>query len=208
MSAAITPRKHNPRRSKQIRRKMKGNERQWLAQTANLATNPQSSEESRTDGMLSKAGAPADDQLASGASTMPDIKITKIGQSLIATQTVVYSEGQARPQLEARLRLTTAFNGKRKQDGLVEIAYLLRLEVLACSSAIRVEGLKLGPWQFSDLKLEAGGIYLAKPVWTAFQPHSGAVNGRVYLGDCKRHRLIDLPFKTEAIIPGTTLVTS
>jgi hypothetical protein len=92
--------------------------------------------------------------------------------------------------------------GKRRNDGLTEAAYLLRIEVLASSEAVRVEGICLGPWQLNDLKLESGSVYICHPLWAGFSPQSGPVKGRILIGDTVRNRLLDLPFQTEAVIPG------
>lgn len=132
----------------------------------------------------------------------PDRIVKKYRDGVILEQMVQYVPGKGKPIVHARVRLTTAIRGKRKQDGLIEAAYLLRLEVLETSQAVRVEGLQLGPWQMQDLNLETGSLYLAAPLWTGFQPYFGPVKARVIIGDVARNRLLDLPLKITAVIPG------
>jgi hypothetical protein len=117
-------------------------------------------------------------------------------------QTVVYNPGKGRPIINVQLRLTTAIAGQRKQDGLAETAYLLRLEVVAAGGRAQVEGYCLGPWHAENQHWEAGSIYISQPFWASFQPQAGLLKGRIYIYDIERNRLLDLPWKTEGIFPG------
>lgn len=184
-------RKIEARRTPAERRKMNGNERESRAQAAPLVT--RSPENAVPAGAKEAAAAPP---------SLPVRKVKKGHQSLTVEQTLQFSSGKGKPIISAEIRLTTALRGKRKTDGLSEAAYLLRLEVLSASEAVKIEGLRLGPWQLQDLQLEAGTLHVASPVWAGFLPSQGVARGRILLGDTLRNRLLDLPLETEAITPG------
>jgi hypothetical protein len=116
------------------------------------------------------------------------------------TLSCVPAPGQAR--VTVTLRLTTACRGQRKTDGMVQAGFLMRLEVLSLSAGARVEGFSLGPWQAEGLSLETGSIVTPEPIWAAFQPRSGVLQGRLLLADLTRHRVLDLPWRTEGLVPG------
>lgn len=152
------------------------------------------------------AAAPGADPVATpvpAKEPAPLWKVQRTRQTVRIDQELTYHPGPGKPLVSLSLRLTTACRGRRKQDGLVQTAYLLRLEVLAASEGARLEGCKLGLWHLSELDLEPGSVHVAEPVWAAFQPASGRWRGRVLIGDRPRHRLLDLPWDTEALVPGS-----
>ncbi len=128
--------------------------------------------------------------------------VKKKRNSLTIEQVVQYSGKRGCPVVNAEIRLTTAWQGQRKQDGLSETAYLMRLEILSLSGEAKVEGFSLGPWQVDNLKLETGSIYIAEPIWAGFQPFSGTITGRLLINDTERNQLLDLPWQTESVVPG------
>lgn len=128
--------------------------------------------------------------------------VKKTRGGLLVEQVLEYSDGMKRPILDVTIRLTTANRGKRKENGLVESAYLLRLEVIKAAPNVKVEGFQLGPWNGDGLNLDQGGLIVCDPLWTGFQPKSTEIKGRLLLKDTSRKRLVDLPWKTEAVIPG------
>lgn len=140
--------------------------------------------------------------LAAPAEGVQPWKVQRARQTIRIEQELAHRPGPGKPIVSLTLRLTTACRGRRKQDGLTQAAYLLRLEVLAGSEGARLEGCKLGPWNLSGLELEPGSLYIAEPLWTGFQPSGGRWRGRVLIGDRPRHRLLDLPWETEALVPG------
>jgi hypothetical protein len=186
MSPVLPTRKEETRTPATLRRRPGGHERGNLAATP-LAASP-----------APEPGRPP----VPAAEAALLWKVQRTRQAVRIEQELVYHPGPSKPLVTLTLRLTTACRGRRKQDGLVQAAYLLRLEVLAASEGARLEGFKLGPWNFSDLDLEAGSIHVTEPLWTGFQPASGRWRGRVLIGDRPRHRLLDLPWDTEALVPG------
>jgi hypothetical protein len=128
--------------------------------------------------------------------------ISKTRTLLIVEQSLEYTPTQGHPAVRVELRLTTAIRGLRKQDGLTQAAYLLRLEIIQLSSGMQVAGFSLGPWGTGELGLERGSQAVPEPLWTAFQPQSGHVHGRVQVADLGRNRILDLPWRTEGILPG------
>jgi hypothetical protein len=133
----------------------------------------------------------------------PEIKViarTKI--SLRVEQRLVYRPGLGRAWVTVELRLTTALRGLRKIDAYTEAGYLFRLEVLKISPGIKVEGFSLGPWRTERLGMERGNIFVADPLWTGFQAAAGNIRGRIFLVDAKRKCVLDLPWNTEALVPG------
>ena len=128
--------------------------------------------------------------------------VKKKRNSIMVEQVVQYSGKKGCPVVNAEIRLTTAWRGQRKADGLSETAYLMRLEILSLSGEAKVEGFSLGPWQVDSLKLELGSIYIAEPIWAGFQPFSGPITGRLLINDTERNQLLDLPWQTEGIVPG------
>lgn len=202
MPGTPKPRKIDPRRSTAVRRKMNGNERDSRAQAAPLLTrSPENAVPSASPSSAPETAA-APEAKSPATAPAPARKVKKGHQSLTVEQTLQFSPGKGKPVVSAEIRLTTAQRGKRKSDGLSEAAYLLRLEVLSASEAVKVEGLRLGPWQLQDLQLEPGSLHVAPPVWAGFQPSLGTARGRIFLGDALRNRLLDLPLETEAVIPG------
>ncbi|MBN1595552.1 hypothetical protein JW933_06465 [candidate division FCPU426 bacterium] len=208
MPAIIRSRRTAPNRPAAIRRKMKGAEREIRAQESQL----QSQVVQQQDAVSLPAAAtetarelqPQENHPATpGEKTdTPRIAVKRIRDGVTVEQTVQYLPAKGKPAVFATVRLTTSMRGKRKTDGLAEAAYLLRLEVMAASEAVRLEGLRLGPWQLHDLSLETHGLLVTEPLWTGFQPLYGPIKGRLILGDTLRNRLLDLPFHTEATIPG------
>ncbi|MEW6516133.1 MAG: hypothetical protein AB1439_04425 [candidate division FCPU426 bacterium] len=140
------------------------------------------------------------------AGEAPVWKVQRTRNSIRVEQEVSYHPGAGQPLVSLVLGLTTACRGRRKQDGLTQLAYVLRLEVLSASEGARLEGFKLGPWSAEDLGLETGSIHVAEPVWAAFQPASGRCHGRLLIGDRPRRRLLDLPWASEALVPGAEAV--
>jgi hypothetical protein len=137
----------------------------------------------------------------------PEIKpesrvVKKKRNSLAVEQVVQYSGKKGCPVVSAEIRLTTAWRGQRKHDGMSETGYLMRLEILGTSGEAKVEGFSLGPWQVDNLKLETGSIYISEPIWAGFQPFAGVITGRLLINDTERNQLLDLPWKTEGIVPG------
>jgi len=208
MPGTIQPKKNNPNRSKMIRRKMKGEEREMLAKEPKLLSQVVPTEEgpdAAAEKPLVNSGqidAKTVEKTKSEVAQVPEMLVKKFRDGLIVEQTLQYTPGKGKPIVYAQIRLTTVLRGKRKNDGLTEAAYLLRLEVLTTSEAARVEGIHLGPWQLNDLNLEAGSIFIAEPLWAGFQPRFGQIKGRFFLGDTVRNQLLDLPLKTEAVVPG------
>jgi len=121
---------------------------------------------------------------------------------LIVEQVLQHRPGPGKPLASVELRLTTALRGQRRQDGLIQAAYLLRLEILNLSPGARVEGFSLGPWRSEGLALEVGSIAVPEPFWSAFQPRSGHAYGRLLLADTPRNRLLDFPWAVEGILPS------
>lgn len=143
-------------------------------------------------------------QPAASGVTRPAYRIVVRNKTtLIVEQTVEYHPGRGGPVLSAEVRLTTAVRGKRKQDGVSLAAYLLRLEVLRLSPGLRVAGISLGPWQASEVELERGSILEPDLIWSAFQPGHGPARGRLLLDDSAQNRVLDLPWRTEGILPGS-----
>lgn len=146
----------------------------------------------------------ADDPLlAALAGDSPDRRVKRGRNLCTIEQELRQSAGLGQPMASVRLRLTTACRGSRKLDGLQETAYLLRLEVLELSRSVRLEGFSLGPWSAENLKLEPGAIFLAEPLWTSFPPRTGILEGRLLLEEVEHNRLLDLPWPTEAVVPGS-----
>lgn len=186
MPTVIPTRKEEPRPSPVLRRRTGAHERGNLpAVPVAAAPVPESA----------RPAVPA-------AEPAPVWKVQRTRQTIQIEQEIAYRPGPGKPLVTLTVRLTTACRGRRKQDGLAQTAYLLRLEVKDASEGARLEGFKLGPWDFSDLELEAGSIHVAEPLWAAFQPASGRRRGRMLIGDRPRHRLLDLPWETEALFPG------
>lgn len=104
--------------------------------------------------------------------------------------------------VSARIRLTTAVRGRRSQAGCSQAGYVLRLEVLSLTPGARVEGFTLGLWHVQNLALEAGSVVCPDIIWAGFQPTSALLQGRFLIADDLKHRLLDLPWKTQGIIPG------
>ncbi len=130
------------------------------------------------------------------------LKIKRSRQAVEVEQDLSHSFGPNKPILEITLKLTTALRGQRKHEGLVENGYLFRLEVVHVSPDLKLAGFQLGPWSAQGLDLDQGAIYIHPPLWAGFQARSGPIKGRVLLQDLTRHRLVDLPWKTEALVPG------
>jgi hypothetical protein len=128
--------------------------------------------------------------------------LTRTRTSLVVAQVLVHRRGPGKPLLVAELKLSTALRGNRKTDALVETAYLFRLEIVKTSAAIKLEGFSLGPWRAEGLDLEGGNIFVAEPLWTGFQPVAGKVHGRIRFADTVRQCVLDLPWNTEALVPG------
>lgn len=209
MPATIKPRKDHPRRFKTVRRKMKGTARKaWVQEPQLTVTSEVENEEPMANANsypdqvsempLNSATPEAEDENQEALAVV----VKKFREGIIIEQSVEYVAGKGKPVICAKIRLTTALRGKRKTDGLIEGAYILRLEVLAGSRAVKVEGLRLGPWQIDDMQLETGSVYLAEPIWAGFQPVSGSCNGRIHIGDVDLKRLLDLPLNTVAVLPG------
>ncbi|MCD4812230.1 hypothetical protein K8S19_00835 [bacterium] len=187
MPGMLKPRLDNSSRSKEVRRKMKGEERALRAQESKTASD---SPETSADTVMSPASAVEKNSLK------------KIRDGMIVEQTVAYNPGKGKPIIYVRFRLTTAVRGKKKQDFMQTAAYLLRLEILDASEGAVVEGLFLGPWQITGLVLEPGAIHIAEPLWAGFQARQGENKGRIYLGDTVRNRVLDIPIKVSVVIPG------
>ena len=128
--------------------------------------------------------------------------LTRTRTSLVMSQTLVQRRGPGQPLLVVELKLSTALRGSRKADALTETAYLFRLEVVKTSAAVKLEGFSLGPWQAEGLDLEAGNIFVAEALWTGFQPLTGKIRGRIRLADARQQCVLDLPWNTEALVPG------
>lgn len=128
--------------------------------------------------------------------------ISRSRTSLQLEQTLSYAPGMGRDGASVSVRLTTACRGQRKPDGLVQVGYLLRLEVLSLSPGLHLEGFSLGPWQAEGLSLEAGAIVTPDPVWASFQSATGTLQGRLRVEDTLRRRLLDLPWRTVGLVPG------
>jgi hypothetical protein len=79
---------------------------------------------------------------------------------------------------------------------------LFRLEVVKTSAGIKLEGFSLGPWHANGLDLEGGNIFVAEPLWTGFQVIAGKIRGRIRFVDHVRQCVLDLPWATEALVPG------
>jgi len=136
------------------------------------------------------------------------LQIKKIRDGLIVEQNVTYTPGPKKPIMHMYCRLSTAVRGVRKSDGLIERAFLLRLELLKLSPNLKVAGFQLGPWQATDLDMDIGSIFLTPPLWTGFKADAGAIAGRLLLKDLNRHRMIDIPWKTNVVMPGVEPITS
>jgi hypothetical protein len=128
--------------------------------------------------------------------------LTRTRTSLVVLQTLVQRLGQGRPLMVVKLKLSTALRGARKVDGLSEAAYLFRLEVVKTSGAVKLEGFNLGPWRAEGLDLEGENIFVAEPLWTGFQSQTGKLKGRIRFADTLRQVVLDVPWATEAIVPG------
>ncbi len=136
------------------------------------------------------------------AESSQQLKQKKYRQAVEVEQALSHHFGPRKPVLEITLKLTTALRGKRQQDGLAEGGYMFRLEVLKTSPDLKLAGFQLGPWKAENLEMEPGAIFLHPPLWAGFQAKTGTVKGRLLLKDMTRHRLVDLPWKTEAVVPG------
>ncbi len=128
--------------------------------------------------------------------------ISKSRTTCLVEQRLVHSYGLGQPMVTLKLRLSTAVRGQRNQEGCIEVGYLFRLEVLQASPAIQVEGFSLGPWRAERVSMDVGNIFVADPLWAAFQAHTGRIHGRILLLDVKRKCVLDLPWETEALVPG------
>lgn len=120
----------------------------------------------------------------------------------VADVSLEHSYGPGKAVVQAGLRLTTAVAGERRERGLREKAFLLRLEVARVSPGIRLGDFCLGPWKAEKLNLEAGGLWLPEAVWSAFEPCAGNLPGRAVLLDSLRRKRLDLPWDVEGIFPG------
>lgn len=159
---------------------------------------PEAEAATETDRRWTAASNGAAPETSSGA-----LRVTsRMRTSLQLEQTLTYAPGTGRDGASVEVKLTTACRGQRKQDGLVQVGYLMRLEVVTLSPGLRVEGFSLGPWQAEGLCLEAGAIVTPDPVWAAFQPATGALRGRLRVADTIRRRLLDLPWRTMGLVPG------
>lgn len=133
----------------------------------------------------------------------PILKVVSRQRALwVVEQTVSHAPASGRPAVEIRLRLSTAVRGSRKENGLTQAAYLLRLELLGRRDGLSVEGFTLGPWRADDLRLETGSIHLAEALWSAFSPRQGKLRGRLRIREAGRNRTWDLPWPTEGLAPG------
>jgi len=148
--------------------------------------------------------APAEHALLESAPGVePSLRmLTRTRTSLVLTQTLVARRGAGQTLLNVELKLSTAQRGSRKADGLTESAYLFRLEMVKTSPGIQLEGFSLGPWRAESLDLEGGSIFVAEPLWTGFAPLTGKVRGRIRFADTVRQCVLDLPWNTEALVPG------
>ncbi len=140
---------------------------------------------------------------AAGAAPEPE-KIVHRGRHAVTVETTLnFSRGGDGPSISLALRLTTALRGQRRQNGVEEAAYLLRLELLQGTPGVKLEGFSLGPWQADGLNLEPGSILVPEPIWAGFAPGLQTTRGRVLLADGSRNRLLDLPWRVTAVVPGT-----
>jgi hypothetical protein len=203
MPATIKPRKENPKRSKKVRRKNQAEIRTELMPETVLADElgAESTEFKPKENVVDQAfKTPNDSDMQE--EDVAQVVVKKIRDGIISEQSVEYVAGKGKPIIFAKIKMTTVLRGKRKNDGLIEGAYLLRIEVLDISRAARVEGLRLGPWQVDGMQLETGSVYLAEPIWTVFQPETLECTARIHIGDVDRKRLLDLPLHTQAMLPG------
>jgi|GEM_PF-6878228 len=133
----------------------------------------------------------------------PWSEVQQSRQSITLEQPFQYNPGSNRPMVSVKVRLTTAHVGERRERGMAEAVYVLRLEVLEASGEACVEGFALGPWQVANQAWGPGAVYVAEPLLAGFGPQFGPLQGRIQIYDQERNRLLDMPWQTEGIFPGT-----